>query len=93
MIALVNAANPPRRLPLGADTVQRIEQKHREVEVETRAMASAGDVDGICGWGQADFLSPFDSTVHGFVRDGRLESSPPDLFEYSTCRKLLSLRI
>ena len=34
MIALVNARKPPRRLPLGADTVKRIEQKHREVEAE-----------------------------------------------------------
>ncbi len=34
IMQLVNANNPPRRLPLGADTVQRIEQKHREVEAE-----------------------------------------------------------
>ena len=34
MSALVNARKPPRRLPLGADTVKRIEQKHREVEAE-----------------------------------------------------------
>jgi len=27
MIALVNSKRPPRRLPLGADTVKRIEQK------------------------------------------------------------------
>lgn len=31
---LVNAENPPRRLPLGSDTVQRIEQKNRFVEAE-----------------------------------------------------------
>ena len=34
MITLVNATNPPRRLPLGADTVRRLELKHREVEAE-----------------------------------------------------------
>jgi NAD(P)-dependent dehydrogenase (short-subunit alcohol dehydrogenase family) len=33
-LTLVNAANPPRRLPLGSDTVQRIEQKNRFVETE-----------------------------------------------------------
>jgi len=50
IIALVDATNPPGRLPLGADTVQRIEQKHREVEAELaqwRALAmSTGFVDG-----------------------------------------------
>lgn len=34
MLRLVDASQPPRRLPLGADTVQRIEQKHCEVEAE-----------------------------------------------------------
>jgi NAD(P)-dependent dehydrogenase (short-subunit alcohol dehydrogenase family) len=34
VMRLVDASQPPRRLPLGADTVQRIEQKHREVEAE-----------------------------------------------------------
>jgi NAD(P)-dependent dehydrogenase (short-subunit alcohol dehydrogenase family) len=34
VIQLVDAPVPPRRLPLGADTVRRIEQKHREVELE-----------------------------------------------------------
>jgi NAD(P)-dependent dehydrogenase (short-subunit alcohol dehydrogenase family) len=34
VITLVNADKPPRRLPLGADTVHRIEEKHREVEAE-----------------------------------------------------------
>jgi NAD(P)-dependent dehydrogenase (short-subunit alcohol dehydrogenase family) len=34
MVTLVNAESPPRRLPLGADTVRRIERKHREVEDE-----------------------------------------------------------
>jgi NAD(P)-dependent dehydrogenase (short-subunit alcohol dehydrogenase family) len=33
-LTLVNAANPPRRLPLGSDTVQRIKQKNRFVETE-----------------------------------------------------------
>jgi NAD(P)-dependent dehydrogenase (short-subunit alcohol dehydrogenase family) len=33
-LTLVNAANPPRRLPLGSDTVQRLEQKNRFVETE-----------------------------------------------------------
>lgn len=34
LLTLADAAHPPRRLPLGADTVRRIEQKHREVEAE-----------------------------------------------------------
>jgi NAD(P)-dependent dehydrogenase (short-subunit alcohol dehydrogenase family) len=34
LMTLVNASHPPRRLPLGADTVSRIEQKHRDVEAE-----------------------------------------------------------
>jgi NAD(P)-dependent dehydrogenase (short-subunit alcohol dehydrogenase family) len=34
MMTLVEAPQAPRRLPLGADTVLRIEQKHREVEAE-----------------------------------------------------------
>lgn len=34
VLTLVNSKQPPRRLPLGADTVHRIEQKHREVEAE-----------------------------------------------------------
>ena len=33
-MTLVDSHRPPRRLPLGADTVARIEQKHREVEAE-----------------------------------------------------------
>lgn len=33
-LSLVNAPNPPRRLPLGSDTVQRLEQKNRFVETE-----------------------------------------------------------
>jgi len=33
-LRLVNAESPPIRLPLGSDTVQRIEQKHRIVEQE-----------------------------------------------------------
>lgn len=33
-LRLVNAVNPPVRLPLGSDTVRRIEQKHRFVEHE-----------------------------------------------------------
>lgn len=36
IIELARAETPPRRLPLGADTVARIEQKHREVEAELR---------------------------------------------------------
>lgn len=34
VLALVNAPNPPRRLPLGSDTVQRIERKNRFVAEE-----------------------------------------------------------
>jgi NAD(P)-dependent dehydrogenase (short-subunit alcohol dehydrogenase family) len=34
VMQLVEAPQPPLRLPLGADTVARIEQKHREVEAE-----------------------------------------------------------
>lgn len=34
ILVLVSAAEPPRRLPLGADTVERIERKHREVDAE-----------------------------------------------------------
>lgn len=34
IMVLVNADEPPRRLPLGADTVERIERKHREVDAE-----------------------------------------------------------
>jgi hypothetical protein len=33
----VNAANPPTRLPLGSDTVERIESKHAHVEQELAA--------------------------------------------------------
>ncbi len=49
ILQLVNTSNPPRRLPLGADTVRRIEDKHREVEAELapwRSLAvSTGFVD------------------------------------------------
>ncbi|HZW20770.1 oxidoreductase [Noviherbaspirillum sp.] len=34
VLALANAQKPPRRLPLGSDTVQRIEQKNRFVAAE-----------------------------------------------------------
>jgi NAD(P)-dependent dehydrogenase (short-subunit alcohol dehydrogenase family) len=34
---LVNTANPPTRLPLGSDTVERIESKHAHVEQELAA--------------------------------------------------------
>ena len=34
---LANAKNPPTRLPLGSDTVQRIESKHAHVERELAA--------------------------------------------------------
>lgn len=51
IVALVDAPKPPRRLPLGADTVRRIEQKHREVEAELaewRALSvSTGFVDAL----------------------------------------------
>jgi len=46
LLAIVNAPNPPRRLPLGSDTVQRIEQKNRFVEAELaewRALALSTD--------------------------------------------------
>jgi NAD(P)-dependent dehydrogenase (short-subunit alcohol dehydrogenase family) len=36
-IELVNAASPPTRLPLGSDTVERIEAKHAHVEQELNA--------------------------------------------------------
>jgi NAD(P)-dependent dehydrogenase (short-subunit alcohol dehydrogenase family) len=36
-MTLVNAANPPTRLPLGSDTVERIESKHAHVEQELAA--------------------------------------------------------
>jgi NAD(P)-dependent dehydrogenase (short-subunit alcohol dehydrogenase family) len=36
-IELVNAANPPTRLPLGSDTVERIEAKHAHVARELAA--------------------------------------------------------
>jgi hypothetical protein len=41
-------------------------------------MASVGDVDGIRGWGQANFLSPFYTTVYCFVSDRRLDKQPAD---------------
>ena len=51
LLGLVDAPDPPRRLPLGADTVRRIEQKHRDVEHELaqwRAVAmSTGFVDAM----------------------------------------------
>lgn len=34
ILALVDADEPPQRLPLGADTVDRIARKHREVDAE-----------------------------------------------------------
>ena len=34
MMTLVNADTPPRRLPLGSDTVRAIEDKHRNVNRE-----------------------------------------------------------
>ena len=46
MLKLVDAARPPRRLPLGSDTVRRIGEKHREVEAELaawRALALSTD--------------------------------------------------
>jgi len=51
VLALVAADAPPRRLPLGADTVRRIEAKHRSVEAELaqwRTLAlSTGFVDPV----------------------------------------------
>ncbi len=46
MLELVDAPKPPRRLPLGSDTVRRIGEKHREVEAELeswRALALSTD--------------------------------------------------
>jgi NAD(P)-dependent dehydrogenase (short-subunit alcohol dehydrogenase family) len=46
MLELVDAPTPPRRLPLGSDTVRRIAEKHREVEAELdtwRALAVSTD--------------------------------------------------
>ena len=46
MLELVDAPTPPRRLPLGSDTVRRIGEKHREVEAELetwRALAVSTD--------------------------------------------------
>ena len=37
LMTLVNASTPPRRLPLGTDTVKRIERKHADVEAELEA--------------------------------------------------------
>lgn len=34
LLVLADAKSPPRRLPLGSDTVARIEQKHRDVSAE-----------------------------------------------------------
>ena len=46
MLELVDAPHPPRRLPLGSDTVRRIGEKHREVEAElTRWHALAVSTD------------------------------------------------
>ena len=42
---LVNAKNPPLRLPLGSDTVERIEAKNAFVARELARMADAGDLD------------------------------------------------
>lgn len=49
-LTLVNAANPPLRLPLGSDTVARIEQKNRRVAIELdqwRAVALSTDFASI----------------------------------------------
>jgi NAD(P)-dependent dehydrogenase (short-subunit alcohol dehydrogenase family) len=46
MLELVDASKPPRRLPLGSDTVRRIGERHREVETELetwRALAVSTD--------------------------------------------------
>lgn len=40
VLTLVNAKQPPRRLPVGADTVARIEQKHREVDAQVEQWRS-----------------------------------------------------
>ncbi|WP_137819269.1 oxidoreductase [Pseudomonas sp. 2FG] len=40
ILALVNAPNPPQRLPLGSDTVARIDAKNRLVEAELAQWAS-----------------------------------------------------
>lgn len=37
MITLVNAPKPPQRLPLGSDTVARIEEKNQLVAAELAA--------------------------------------------------------
>ncbi|MCC6073918.1 oxidoreductase [Pseudomonas sp. GCM10022188] len=47
ILALVNAPNPPQRLPLGSDTVARIEEKNRLVAAELaewRALAMSTDI-------------------------------------------------
>jgi len=49
IFALANAQEPPRRLPLGSDTVQRIEHKNRFVETELaqwRQLALSTDFAG-----------------------------------------------
>ena len=48
LITLVHAEKPPRRLPLGANTVSRIQQKHQEVEfvVNQSGTATATNTDG-----------------------------------------------
>jgi NAD(P)-dependent dehydrogenase (short-subunit alcohol dehydrogenase family) len=51
-MTLVNAANPPTRLPLGSDTVERIESKHAYVEQELatwRKVATSTDWTGETG--------------------------------------------
>ncbi|MFC5698999.1 oxidoreductase [Pseudomonas sp. GCM10022186] len=48
ILALVDAPNPPQRLPLGSDAVQRIADKHRQVEGEVaqwKALAMSTDFD------------------------------------------------
>jgi NAD(P)-dependent dehydrogenase (short-subunit alcohol dehydrogenase family) len=50
IVALADSAQPPVRLPLGRDTVQRIEAKHRFVEQELgswRALATSTDHDDV----------------------------------------------
>ncbi|MFZ6044621.1 oxidoreductase [Pseudomonas sp. CR3202] len=48
ILALVDAPNPPQRLPLGSDAVQRIADKHRQVEGEVaqwQALSMSTDFD------------------------------------------------
>ena len=48
MLALVAAPHPPLRLPLGSDTLARIEGKHRSVSEEIAAWSElARSTDGV----------------------------------------------